>query len=234
MKREGTPRLKSSGYDAVKIRDILSFPPSYWLLAMVLVSFYASVYPFISFSSDFLQMKWGYGEEDAGRLASLLSVTAMIFAPIMGYTLDKIGMRIHAVNIGNLLIIPACLIMAYTDIHPVFPIVAIGACYSLVPAAIWPSLSIIVEDKAFATAYGLSTSLANLALIPAYWLIGKLVDETNEISESLVIMAVFSFVGLIFGILWNIVDRRNGSPCNGSPNSLGSMHSVSALKTSKL
>jgi MFS family permease len=214
MKKNGIPRIKSIDSPPVSILALKKFPLSFWLLASVLSFNYATIYPFISYASDFLQLKWGYNDEEASQIVSFLSITAMITGPILGYLLDKFGKRIYAINIGNAIQIIACFLMGSTTISPFVPIIAVGFSYSLVPAAIWPSLSIIIEDDVFSSAYGLVSSLACIVLIPVYWFIGELVDQYHKIEESCWLMASFSFIGLCFGVAWQIVDKKNGTLCN--------------------
>lgn len=185
-----------------------------------------------------MNIRLGYDNEYASRLVSVMSFISMIMSPTMGFILDKIGKRIYAstafltlfvlqvlnhpffflVNIGNVLLIIACFIMGYTD-YPIIALVIMGFANSLVPAAMWPSLSILIDDEYFSTAYGLASALGNLALVPTYWMIGYFVDETHEIEKSTNTLAVFSVVGVIVGIIWNFVDYKTGSPCNtpGNP-----------------
>lgn len=54
-----------------------------------------------------------------------------------------------------MVIIPSHLLMAFTNVHPLFPIIVIGLSFSLVPSALWPSIPLLVQQKEIATAYGL-------------------------------------------------------------------------------
>jgi hypothetical protein len=53
-------------------------------------------------------------------------------------------------------------------------------------------------------------------LIPQYYFVGLLVDETEKVTESLVLLACTAAVGLCLGLCWNYADTRIGSPCNRS------------------
>ena len=55
-------------------------------------------------------------------------------------------------------------------IHPTIPLILLGFAYSLVAAIIYPSISLLVNQKNFGIAFGILTSLQNLGftLIPMY------------------------------------------------------------------
>jgi MFS family permease len=220
MRRDGLRRIKpvDEAAKSLNFRAILHFPLGFWLLCIIIMTFYATLYPSMSFAVDFMNIRLGYDNEYASRLVSVMSFISMVMSPTMGFILDKIGKRIYAINIGNVLLIIACFIMGYTD-YPIIALVIMGFANSLVPAAMWPSLSILIDDEYFSTAYGLASALGNLALVPTYWMIGYFVDETHEIEKSTNTLAVFSVVGVIVGIIWNVVDYKTGSPCNtpGNP-----------------
>jgi len=220
LKKEGIYRksLERSSFSVIShFSQIRKFPASYWMLVLVLLSFFSTIYPLISFASDFLQIKWDYSEEYAGQIASLLSLTSMVMSPICGYVLDRIGKRIYAVNLGNLLLIPACLLLGYTYAPPEISIVVVGAAYSIVPAAIWPSLALLIDEKSFSTSYGLSTSIANSGLVFIYWLVGEFVDASSSIDDSCLLLAFVSLFGVISGLIWQYFDHRDGSVCNRKP-----------------
>lgn len=57
-----------------------------------------------------------------------------------------------------MVIIPAHLLMAFTDVHPLVGIITIGLSFSLVPSALWPSIPLLVDKSEIATAYGMMVS----------------------------------------------------------------------------
>ena len=70
--------------------------------------------------------------------------------------------------LGSALMIPAFLSMGFTMIPPVLPMIVLGAAFVMVPAAMWPSIPLIVEKNRVGTAFGLCTMVQNvgLALFP--------------------------------------------------------------------
>jgi len=88
--------------------------------------------------------------------------------------------------------------------------IVLGAAFVLVPASIWPSVAMIVDEQRVGTAYGLMTAVQNLGLLAFPYLNGSLRDATHGYTASQVMFACLGFAGLIFSILLLAADRREG------------------------
>jgi MFS family permease len=89
--------------------------------------------------------------------------------------------------------------------------VLLGAAFVLVPAAMWPSVPLVVEEKRVGTAFGLMTAIQNLGLGLFPFLNGKLRDVTGTYTASQVMFAGLGVVGLLFALLLLRSDRRQGN-----------------------
>lgn len=205
---------KAMNHIPTNLSDIRKFKFTYWMLVLVMMCFYASIFPFLSFASNFLQMKYNYNEQEAGRAVGLVSIISMILSPMFGFLVDAFGKRIHFINLGNLIQAISFLIMGFTEINPIICLVAVGISYSLIPSALWPSLPIVLKDKSFATASGLALSISNIGMIPVYGIVGQLIDNYHNIEGSLLLLVGVSILGFLFGLIWQYLDFKEGSPCN--------------------
>jgi MFS-type transporter involved in bile tolerance (Atg22 family) len=106
--------------------------------------------------------------------------------------------------------IPAFLTMAFTMIPPAIPMVVLGAAFVMVPAAMWPSVPLIVEKNRVGTAFGLMTMVQNIGLALFPWLNGLLRDVTKEYTASMVMFSMLGIVGFVFAVLLIRADRREG------------------------
>jgi MFS family permease len=88
--------------------------------------------------------------------------------------------------------------------------IVLGAAFVLVPASIWPSVALIVDEQRVGTAYGLMTAVQNLGLLAFPYLNGLLRDTTKGYTASQVMFAGLGFAGLIFSALLLAADRREG------------------------
>ncbi len=216
--------------DKIVLSDIRQFGASYWYVTALCVTFYSAIFPFTALSTDFFVDKWGVPRtvpskggflasvfnnflhmfSTAGGLSSIIIFASMVFAPFAGHFVDKIGKRASLMVLGSLILIPAHLVMGLTHIYPALPMVFLGAAFVLVPAAMWPSVPLVVKKEHVGTAYGLMTMIQNIGLAVFPWLNGLLRDATKSYTASMLMFASLGLVGLIFAFLLLQADRRAG------------------------
>ena len=58
----------------IQLKDLKTFPVSYWLVSVVCVAFYVAIFPFISFGQKFFKREDGFAFSDteASTLQSML------------------------------------------------------------------------------------------------------------------------------------------------------------------
>jgi len=241
---------KDGEQDKVVLKEAFKFGKPFWFITALCVTFYSAMFPFQTFAIKFFQDAHGTTREVGGNLSSILTLAAMVFTPLFGLLADKIGKRSLLMMFGSLLIIPVYLMMAYkfgkpailgpddfinlninfADIHAAIPIYLLlpmgmmGIAFSLVPAVLWPSVSLIVESKRLGTAYGLMTMIQNIGLFGFNLLIGF----TNDISHASISnpggynagMWIFSSLGF-FGLVFAFLLRKSQA---GIGLELGSIH----------
>ena len=216
--------------DKIAWADVKRFRPSYWFAVMICVTFYSAIFPFTALATDFFHDKWnlalasGEGQgfmegvfynfthmfNTAQGTTSIIIAASMIFAPFAGGLLDRIGKRASIMIVGSLLMVPAHLLLGLTNIPPVIPMIVLGGAFVLVPASIWPSVALIVDEQRVGTAYGLMTAVQNLGLLAFPFLNGALRDSTHGYTASQVMFSSLGFAGLIFSVLLLTADRKEG------------------------
>ncbi len=216
--------------DKIVVSDIKRFPVSYWHVTFLCLTFYSAIFPFTALSTDFFHNKWGLPEasgEGMGFLAgvfynlthmfttaqgttSIIITASMFFAPFAGNLVDRIGRRASLMILGALFMIPAHLALGLTGVFPAVPMIVLGAAFVLVPAAMWPSVPLIVEEKRVGTAYGVMTAIQNVGLLAFPYFNGKLRDVTHGYTASQLMFAGLGFAGLVSAVLLWKADRREG------------------------
>jgi len=101
--------------------------------------------------------------------------------------------------------------MGLTRIYPGYPMILLGFAFVLVPAAMWPSVPLIVRSERVGTAFGLMTAIQNIGLGLFPLLNGLLRDATGSYVASQAMFASLGLVGFIFALLLKRADRREGS-----------------------
>ncbi len=208
---EGRVKLaEAPAGDKIVASDIKRFNLSFWYITALCVTFYSAIFPFTAFSTDFFVEKWGVSVISGGRLSSIIIFASMILAPILGRVVDKTGRRATIMLVGALMLIPCHLAMGLTHINPILPMALLGFAFSLVPAALWPAVPLLVEEKSVGTAFGLMTMVQNLGLAAFPWIIGSLRDATGGYTAGMVVFASLGVVGAVFALLLKQADRRAG------------------------
>ncbi len=192
--------------EKIVLSEIFSFKPSFWYITLLCVTFYSAIFPFQTFAVKFFIEHHGLSRGAAGFASSVITLGSMIGTPLFGYFIDRKGKRASLMILGSLMIVPVYLILAYVPIDPRWMTAIMGIAFSLVPAAMWPSVALIVEEKKLGTAYGLMTMIQNIGLTLFNFLIGWANDIStyNGVTDYSLGMWLFSitgFLGLFFAYL---------------------------------
>jgi MFS family permease len=147
----------------------------------------------------------------AGGTTTIIIFASMVLAPFFGQFVDKFGRRASVMVLGSVLMVPAFLIMAFTMVPPAIPMIVLGAAFVMVPAAMWPSIPLIVEKNRVGTAFGLTTMIQNIGLALFPWLNGLLRDTTKDYTASMIMFSMLGIVGLTFAVLLKKADGREGN-----------------------
>ncbi len=205
--------------EGFRIRDILKLLTnrSYIFIALLCVTFYSAVFPFLAFAPDFFANKFGLSAVESGEIASYLPLATLIFTPLFGFLIDRYGRSATAMIFGSLVLLAVHSIFAFTHISPVVPMLMLGLAFSLVPAAMWPSTVRLVEEKQIGTAYGLMYSIQNLGLWAFPLLAGYILDISNDgktsnldYTSTLMMFAGLSMLGFLFALMLKFDDTRHG------------------------
>jgi len=179
---------KANTSDPFRFSDLMKLLTnrSFIYITLLCVTFYSAVFPFQAFSPDFLLNKFGMSMSKSGEIASILYWVTMIATPLFGFVVDKFGKSASLMIFGAVLLTMIHLTFAFTGFNPVAPLVMLGIAIALVPAAMWPSVAKIVDEKRIGTAYGAMFSIQNLGLFEFPILAGFILDSTNKNSQSFI------------------------------------------------
>ena len=172
--------------DEFRFSDILHVlgNRNFWLLGLLCVLFYSSVIAFKKFAGAILIPRFDIPAQTAGWMISMLPFSTVIFAPLFGILVDKVGKGTRWMMAGAVLALIAHALLAFAPSGVPFwgylAMVFLGFGYSLVPAALWPSVPKIVPDKVLGTTYALINWLQNLGLLSFKWLSGVILGKGAE------------------------------------------------------
>jgi nitrate/nitrite transporter NarK len=172
---------KLAAVEKFHVSDVLNLLKnrSYILMVLLCASFYAVVFPFQDYLADLLTHKYSFTAIKAGDLTSLIPYAAAVCTIIFGWFVDKKGKRATLMLGGSVLLVVSHLCFGLTYITPWVLVPLFGVAYSLVPAAMWPAIALIVPEKWLGTAYGFMTWMQNLWWWAMALVAGWLLDKTN-------------------------------------------------------
>lgn len=191
------------------------------VIALLCVFFYSSVVSFKKFASAILIPRFDVPVEAASWMVSMLPFATVVFAPIFGLLVDKIGHGTRWMLTGAVLALIAHLMLAFAPsgipFYGYLSMVFLGFGYSLVPAAMWPSVTKIVPNKVLGTAYSLIYWVQNLGLMSFKMFAGKILADTNldkGVSEAgafwvEVMFVAVCVVALLLALSLSVYSRRN-------------------------
>ncbi len=221
--RVGAPLAEGAKQTEEKFRlkEVFTFSPSFWFISLLCVTFYSAVFPFQAYAPDILVQKFNYSEILAGSIASALIFGTMIFTPIFGWLVDRFGRRAKLMMLGSLLLIPCHLLIGFTYIPPIIPIFIVGIALSLVPAALWAAIPMMVPENRLGTAFGVVGYIQNVGLMLFPYIAGRISDAHTtqkvvngqnvavvDYSSTMLMFALLGAVGFIFSILLKRADMR--------------------------
>jgi len=149
----------------------------------------------------------------------------VIFAPLFGLMVDKIGKGTKWMVIGAILALLAHLLLAFAPAGKPFygylSMVFLGFGYSLVPAAMWPSVPKILPDKVLGTAYSLIYWVQNLGLMFFKMSAGNILEGAQNGSGPVKVEVMFVCVciaAVVIALLFSLSSRKNPELALDDPN----------------
>ena len=201
-----------------KVADLknLFSSKTFLIVSALCVLYYSAIFPFQRYAPNFLEVTLNIDAESAARLFSCFPILAMVLTPFLGALLDFRGKGATMLMVGAVIMIACHLSFAF--LLPMFPskwlalllVVTLGVSFSLVPAALWPSVPKIIDEKVLGSAYCVIFWIQNIGLCLVPLLIGKVLDATGGYVMPMVIFSSFGVLAFIFSLYLKIEDRRKG------------------------
>jgi MFS family permease len=119
--------------------------------------------------------------QNGPKTASLIPMGTILFTPIFGNLVDKKGKAASLMILGSVLLIFAHLSLSLFNsaVLGYFGLLSLGIAFSLIPAAMWPSVAKIVKESRLGTAYASMFTIQNWGLALFFWGIGAVLDLVN-------------------------------------------------------
>lgn len=210
-----------------KIGDlgILFTSKTFLIVSGLCVLYYSAIFPFQKFAANMLECRLNISNTEASDIFSYFPIGAMILTPLLGAFLDRKGKAATMLILGSLLMIACHLIFAlvpaayFTKVVAYSAIVILGVSFSLVPAALWPSVPKLVENRFLGSAYSVVFWIQNIGLMLFPMLIGWSLTVTNKdvanpmeynYTVPMLIFASLGVLAFVLGIWLKAEDKKKG------------------------
>ena len=214
----GLATAEKSPEDEFHVSDLKAIFTSkmFWIVSLLCVLYYSAIFPFQRYATNFLEEALAIDAASAARLFSCFPILAMCMTPLLGIYLDRKGKGASMLMIGSIIMIVCHLSFAF--LLPAFPqkwfalllIVVLGLSFSLVPAALWPSVPKIIDEKILGSAYCLIFWVQNIGLCLVPMLIGSLRQSTGSYLVPMIVFSSFGILAFILSIYLKAEDRKKG------------------------
>ena len=176
------------------------------LIALLCVFFYCCIISFKKFGTSIVIPRFGMELDSAKWVITMIPFFTVIFTPLFGALVDKVGKATLWMITGACLVLIAHLVIAFAPqgvpFYGYLGISLLGIGYSLVPSAMWPSVPKIVPEKNLGTAYSLIYWIQNMGMLLVPIFVGRIfknmvTEAGNSLQEaSAAVHAEYIFIGL--------------------------------------
>lgn len=188
----------------------------FWIVSLLCVLYYSAIFPFQRYAPNFLEVTLKVDAQAASQLFSFFPILAMVLTPFLGAFLDFKGKGASMLMVGAIIMIVCHLSFAF--LLPILPykwlatslILILGVSFSLVPAALWPSVPKIIDEKILGSAYCLIFWVQNIGLCLVPLLIGMALTATGGYLVPMIIFSSFGVAAFLLTFLLKIEDKKKG------------------------
>ena len=221
---QGATEEKDEPFKVKDIGKILSLR-MFWIVALLCVLYYSAIFPFQKYAINMLQCDLGFTASQAGLVFFVSPLGAAAITPFLGNYLDHKGKGATMMILGAILMIACHLTFAFvvpatqSVVITYIAIILLGISFSLVPAAMWPSVPKLIDNKLLGSAYALIFWIQNIGLYAFPMIIGSVLAACNpgitdptklDYTVPMCLFASLGVLALFLGLYLKLLDKKGG------------------------
>lgn len=188
-------------------RRLRIFDTRFLFLSLTATSLTGAYTTFAGFAPDLLEKRFDMDQTTASGVVAGLSIANIIATPLLGFLFSRMRQSSVIVVVSFAM---AFMSMAHVYLSMIpatwgdyaWPAIAvIGISFSMLSAAVWPCVSIVVRESRIGTAYGVLYALQNVVDSALYYTAGHVINA-SPVGISLM-WAGIAMLGVLWSILWN-------------------------------
>eukprot|EP01084_Bolivina_argentea_P283753 486061_1 len=197
---------------------------SFVLLVMLSFLMYSCVYPWIAIASLFMQITYGYSNIEANAFLMIPQGFAILFTPLIGILVDKIGHRCELLIFSSLLLMFAHAMFMYQtfvneasdklynnnyNFDAIYGLVAISLSFSIFSSILFTAINIVLPDKMIGFGMGVMCAAYSLGLTIVPIFVGLLTKKSNYRNTQILFISI-SCLSFIVCITLKCIDLKKG------------------------
>lgn len=184
------------------------FSKCFLLLCFIhlLTSNYAHLFDYIS--ANFLHITYGFTISSAAWLSSVSSFVSIFLCPLASLWLDRYGYKMYVVAACAMCSSVAYLLMVFTSIPPLFPLLLLTLSIAFVPTILRSAVPDLIDISLYGTAYGAYGVFESFGAVIGHITVGAIVDKTDSYLTDLLLFAGMAAAASVLAILLTFIDRH--------------------------
>ena len=189
-------------------RELKGLGTTFWLMTTLHMLYLMVFHLFPNISGHFLTSRWGYNPIKAGFVSSLLTSFVVVGAPLTGLLIDRAGGQLYVCLAASILSSCAYLILAFTWVEPIIPILCLSLAESCVPVILMALIPMSVERGHFGFAFGFVEVFDALGSIVGNIIVGYVRDNSQNYNSCMSFFILLNVTCTLLLVSLILRDRR--------------------------
>lgn len=192
------PGSKSFKSQSMDFRHILN--REMWILGVIWAFFTMTTSSYMSWGGVFFMEYKGLSPPKAFLFASIIMISLIVVAPIVGELSDRTGKRKIYITISGVVMSTSLLIIPHLSLPALYIAVVVFGIFALSPPVVFALISEVLPGESSALGFGVLFTFLGVGNLLGPFIIGMVRDTSTGMVPSFLIMASFSFITSILSL----------------------------------
>ena len=180
----------------------------FWMICMIVLFLYISKVNLLIIVSDLFHIK--YSKDHAEYYASILVFATILFWPIIGIIIDKIGHQMTIMVIGCITWTWSFTLFLWLpaddktrSLIGILPLIVFGISYCMYSVWTWTSIPLVVMPSALGTGFGIAVACENFGLAFSPLILNTFIkeDSFDKYDNLMILFIITSSIATLFSII---------------------------------
>ncbi|KAJ1962841.1 hypothetical protein GGI12_002412 [Dipsacomyces acuminosporus] len=180
---------------------LAALPESYWHV-LLCISVQGTLFiPMHEIVPEMMETEWAYSRAEASKVFVYLHIIPIVLHVILGIFINRFGQRLNMLFAGSVLVFLAAVFITWVRQIPILlSLILMNFSHSMVPAAIFSMMNIVIDNgKIAGAALGLIRS-AEYAAVTLMEMLDGLLQDADDNKYDTVLIGLVVFAGILFVI----------------------------------